>query len=961
MRTSLSFFRLLDKKVAYSTEELQTVDNWLTITYDTNAGTYIVGIPGKNFESSSGQIKGEITIKSIIQIDTKLYECIGIADFCFYNTDIKKITLPNTLQNIGNYAFYGCKQLKELIFTGNSNINNIGDYAFAFCNQLNVAFSISSQSFSIGEFCFYFCENIKEINVAGADSIPIYAFANCKSLGKLTLPSSVTNINETSFYNLPSLNEIIVDKQSEQFKPNNLIIINNCLYYVNNDINFELVKVPALLTGELTIFHETNSIVNIWKYAFQYCKNIEGNLILIPDQSNDPSGSIRFTLEAQTFVSCYKIKTIEISKYVELIKYGAFLDFGLEFEGFTVDQENEIYKIYQDTGILINLLSTEIVYCPPNEVDFLKSLPQTIETLCDYCFSNNQANINELYLSNIKYVGEGCFYSCPNLIGPVTLNPSLTSIPSYLFYNCPLLNSINFPTNLKEIGGYAFYGCTKLVINGQIPISIEYIGEYCFYNCQMFTGFLILPINLKEIKAHSFESTQISQVIIPETVTIIEEYAFSQCSALSGQFDSGLGTQIIQNNAFDDCNQIQTFIIHSALTSIDFSIFNTLAGLTTIIIDSEHQVYKEYGKAIYSNDYKTIYKYPNAMLQSPILHSNCEIINEYCFYGSFFTCAFIIPSNIKEIKAHAFENSKICGISFHSQATTSTSRIILSSDHFSTGYYSSSYFNTKATTTALELIGDYAFSNSQISGLLEIPNTIKAIGDYAFHNCDKLSIISLGTNSNIGEYSFAGLATGVSIYYYGEDNTTQINAFDDGTIIKVPTTYKSDNFLGYSSEKTDVPYNKDNLGDIEYCQSPILAEDETGENPENPDDSSSSDFNLPSDSSSSENEDNEPDPSTGNPETDPDDGNSIILIIGIVAIILFVALIVVVSIFIFLHLRKKKKHKEEIAEYNKEEKEPEAIPIITSISQTSGDVPTLVTRTNQTFDDFDDDSYSTDT
>ena len=961
MRTSLSFFHLLDRKVTYSSEEIQAYDGWLTITYDTSNGNYVVGIPGKQFESSSGQEKGEVTIKSNIQIDSRSYQCVGIADFCFYKTKIRKVLIPDTLQYIGNYAFYGCTLLNEIDLTG-TNINSIGSYAFASCSNLATVLNIASESFSLGEFCFFSCSNLIEINIGGANLIPNYAFANCEALETLTLPNNVQSINETSFYNLPSLKEIIVKDQSTIHSANDLVINNHCLYYFNSEDDFELVKVPAQYSGELTIHHDTNSIVSIWKYAFQYCKSISGELILIPDQANDLASNVKLTLQSHTFVSCYSITNIQISKHIELIKYGTFIDFGTNFEGFTVASENEFYKTYENTGILVNFVNSEIISCPPN-VEISDTLLQSItslDTLCDYCFSNNQAVINSLDLSSFQSLNEGCFYSCQNLIGPVILNSKITSIPPYLFYNCISLESIQF-SSLTEIGDYAFYGCVKFSFDGGIPDSVEYIGKYCFTNAQQFSDILILPSKLKEIKAHSFESTKITQIFIPDSVTIIEEYAFAQCTSLSGLLDSGFGTKTIQNNAFDDCNQIQTFVIHSTLTSVDFTIFNTLTSLSSIIIDGDHPLYKEYGKGIYSNNYKTIYKYPNGMSQSPILHNSCEIIAEYCFYGSSFSCGFTIPSTIKEIKEHAFENSKIQAISFTPAVSQSSSRISLSSDTFSSGYYSPSFFLTQSTAS-IEIIGDYAFANSQIGGLLEIPNSVQSIGDFAFNNCNKLTLISLGTNSNIGESAFTQLLATVLIYYYGEDNTTQISVFDDGTKIFVPTTYKANSFLGYTVEQTDQPYDTSSIGDIELCPTPPPAHEEEEEESDSPSSESPSESIASEDTAESSFTDFQSSSSTEiqSDDNNEGDGNSTLKIVGIVFLVVFIILIVVVVGFIIFYFRKKKKTKEDTAEVELEDM-PKVVPITPeTLPSVTGDVPTLVTRTNGTFDDFDSTSSSYD-
>lgn len=54
----------------------------------------------------------------------------------FYNSGITSIEFPSTLQSIGDYAFYYCRELQELFFP--KGISSIGDSAFQNCSGLTV-------------------------------------------------------------------------------------------------------------------------------------------------------------------------------------------------------------------------------------------------------------------------------------------------------------------------------------------------------------------------------------------------------------------------------------------------------------------------------------------------------------------------------------------------------------------------------------------------------------------------------------------------------------------------------------------------------------------------------------------------------------------------------------------------------------------------------------------------------
>lgn len=51
---------------------------------------------------------------------------------CFYNTQLQTITIPPSVTEICEQAFYKCKELREVQFEQNGNLSKIGMYAFAF-------------------------------------------------------------------------------------------------------------------------------------------------------------------------------------------------------------------------------------------------------------------------------------------------------------------------------------------------------------------------------------------------------------------------------------------------------------------------------------------------------------------------------------------------------------------------------------------------------------------------------------------------------------------------------------------------------------------------------------------------------------------------------------------------------------------------------------------------------------
>ena len=86
----------------------------------------------------------------------------------------KNTTIPNSVTEIGNYAFFACENLTSITIP--NSIITIGWWAFPFCESLT-SVTIPNSVTSIGE----------------------HTFADCTSLTSITIPNSVTEIDWEAF------------------------------------------------------------------------------------------------------------------------------------------------------------------------------------------------------------------------------------------------------------------------------------------------------------------------------------------------------------------------------------------------------------------------------------------------------------------------------------------------------------------------------------------------------------------------------------------------------------------------------------------------------------------------------------------------------------------------------------------------------------------------------------------
>ena len=133
-----------------------------------------------------------------------------------------------------------------------------------------------------------------------------------------------------------------------------------------------------------------------------------------------------------------------------------------------------------------------------------------------------------------------------NSIENIVIEGGVTSVGDYAFYDCESLKVVRIPDSMTSVGSLAFCGCTALTAVHITDISkwcaVDFSGAYSnptvhaknlYLNGELVTE-LVVPDGVTSIGKYAFsDCSKITEITIPDSVTSIEHFAFSECTALT--------------------------------------------------------------------------------------------------------------------------------------------------------------------------------------------------------------------------------------------------------------------------------------------------------------------------------------------------------------------------------------------------------------------------------------------
>ena len=323
-------------------------------------------------------------------------------------SNLKKVTLPSTLKEIGRDVFYSCAKLETINL---SEVEAIGDQAFENCTSLKTV-TLSENLQSLGNECFA-ASGLTNIDLPESTMTYGYGlFNSCKSLVTATLPDNLETITDNMFYRCTSLERIVI--------PEGIHTINR--YSFADCTSLSEVILPQQLEviqewafnrcSHLTQIEFPASLKSIHKQAFQHTGLTS---IVIPENVE--------SIGEGCFEYCDDLKTANINTTTE--------DFEL------------VIGIFQNCFALENL-----------------TLPETLRSIGGNCFYACSSLKSVNWPSNLKAIHRDAFHGSG--LTEAILPDQLEQIWSNAFAECNHLTTASITSSLTYLETSIFRGCYNL-------------------------------------------------------------------------------------------------------------------------------------------------------------------------------------------------------------------------------------------------------------------------------------------------------------------------------------------------------------------------------------------------------------------------------------------------------------------------------------------------------------------
>lgn len=645
-----------------------------------------------------------VITKVIVDKDVKSL-CYSAFNNCVYLTDAE--INSNALETLPDYCFAGCKKLTAVSLPG--QITKIGSYAFEGCSVL-AAVTLPDAVSACGTGVFDCCNALKTVTLpAELTAVSSEMFSGCTALKSITMSEGLQEIGSRAFYDCTSLTSVTI--------PDSV-----------NDVAQDAFLGAACV-----------SVTDGVQYAGKWAIALGG----LPkrDENGDwqPSDTISLTswsIPAGTkgiaggLLSAHKeLTSVTMPDSLLAIGEGAFSGTGL-------------------TSL---------------------SLPANLRIIGDKAFKFCISMTSVRFPAGLREIGAEAFSNC-NRLTSVTIPAGMQRIGSQAFYDCTALTTIRancydciVPTAAKEcIFGFSTDSELERTVTCYSTFTwlVNFAKKTEHYTLELLTPgafgwsydstekrltvtdasanpagwndlrgqirYITVADDVTEIPAEMFRGcTALVQVTLPKTLTRIGEYAFADCTSLSGLYLYNKNVSYIGEGTLSGCTALKNVEIANPLCEIADSPDTIPGGTIKCYENSTAHAYAEK----YGLETDTSYGILYACGENLWCTGKDGILSALWMTGSF--SEVIIPAGITALESGLFKDCE------------TLKRVTLPAGFIEIGqstFQGCEALETVNIPASMAEIPMSAFRNCYALTEIELPETVETVAEDAFSGCPNLTV-----------------------------------------------------------------------------------------------------------------------------------------------------------------------------------------------------------------------------
>lgn len=281
---------------------------------------------------------------------------------------------------------------------------------------------------------------------------------------------------------------------------------------------------------------------------------------------------------------------------------------------------------------------------------------------------------------------------------------------------------------------------------------------------------IVLEEGLTEIPDSTFSESDIVEVVLPSTITKIEDGAFYNCTNLK-RINLGDNLNFVGESAFKGCVSLEELYLGHSFQTSYVSSFSGLSGLKKVILNcnnvpgNETMQYSWYlldtktanglefviGKDVEVATYFNLFEHHGSVnefntVSTVTFEDGCKVRElDGTFRGFYNLTSVVLPESVKKVGKSTFEQCR----SLESIDLSGVTE--LDTENLFTNCYS---LKSVILPDNLTEIGPYMFSNCKSLVSLTIPQSVTVIGENAFSQCAIETIVLPQNLTEIGTKAF---------------------------------------------------------------------------------------------------------------------------------------------------------------------------------------------------------------